>query len=253
MKQLKIVSAIAFNSFTESVRNRFFALFCIFAFVMLYASVIASMLAVSHEGRVLADISLLLIELIALAYALFQVSSSMSAEMESKSVYLVLSRPVSRAAYLAGKEAGVMLTTALIIVIMGLMSASAVKLRGLHLPEFYCWALTGSFIKVAVVTTFAFFMSLISTSNISTFVISCIFWILGHFTAELVPLMAKASGVKLFTYKVFEIIFPNLGVFSVRDAAYAGCPFTAGGTAAALMWMTAAYLISLWLFLKKEF
>jgi len=55
--------AVAANSFVESVRHRFFTLFSIFAFTAIYASVLAGVMAVEEEARVLTDLGLALMEL----------------------------------------------------------------------------------------------------------------------------------------------------------------------------------------------
>ncbi|MDP2865292.1 MAG: hypothetical protein Q8O90_03520, partial [Elusimicrobiota bacterium] len=69
MNNLSLVRAVAYNSFAENVRNRFFTLFAVFAFTAVYASVLAGVMAVDQEARVLADFGLAPIELTALAYS----------------------------------------------------------------------------------------------------------------------------------------------------------------------------------------
>lgn len=253
MNTIKQIVLIAKNSFYESVKSRFFSLFCIFAFVILYSSVLASMLAISHEERVLADIALLLIELTAMVYAVFQITSSMSNEIENKTVYLILSRPISKPVYLAGKELGVIFTSVLIFFILGIMAALVIKSRSLNIPDSFIWSLLGSFIKVAILTSFSLFMSLIATSAISTFILSCIFWILCHITSQIEPLMQQVGGIKLYLLKMMSVIFPNFSLYSIRDYNITCFPFDIGALSAALLWIIAAYLLSLCALSKKEF
>ncbi|MEK7722341.1 MAG: hypothetical protein AAB359_08130, partial [Elusimicrobiota bacterium] len=151
MKNISLMKAVAFNSFQESVRNRFFTLFAVFAFTAVYASVLAGALAVEQEARVLTDFGLALIELTALAYSLFGAATAMLIEAETKTIYLVFSRPVPRWAYLAGKLGGTLLTAGLMLVIMGAMHISLLAFRGFGLPDFYAWALAGTFLKLAVI------------------------------------------------------------------------------------------------------
>lgn len=248
----KLVFALALNTFRDSMRSRFFTLFAIFAFVLLYASTLGSMLAVSHEERVLADISLLLIELLCLIYAIFQVSTTLTTEIQNKTIYLVLARPVPRAICLLGKELGVILTTGAISIMLALMAALVIKTRSLDIPPLFFWAVCGSFIKVTIIISFAFIMSLISTSNITSFIVAALFYVLGHVTAQIQPLMQKASGLRLLLLKFCAIIFPNLNLYSVRETDITAFPFTCGALCAALIWIIAAYLMSAWLFSKKE-
>lgn len=250
---VRLTWAVAANSFLESVRHRFFTLFSVFAFTAIYASVLAGVMAVDEEARVLADLGLALMELTALAYVLFQVSSSLLKEAETKTIYLVFSRPVPRAAYLAGKLGGVMLTAAFMLAIMGAMHMALLAFRGFPVPLFYAWALAGSFLKLAVIASFAFFVSLFSTSAVSTLVISGIMWTLGHFASETRFLAEHASGLSAGLLKGVMFLIPNLQLFNARDAAGAACVIPPSAFFAGFAWILASYLASLWLLSRKEF
>lgn len=250
---LKIIWNLISNTFISTIRSRFFSLFAIFSFVLLYASVLGSMLSISHEERVLADISLLLIELLCFVYAVFQVSTTFSDEIRNKNIYLVLSRPVPRHICLIGKELGVVLSVAFITLILSIMSAIVIKTRGLNIPPFFFWAAAGSFIKISILVFFAFLLSLVSSTNITAFLMSTLLYVLGHVTSQLGPLMQKAKGIKFLLLKTCAIVFPNLNLYSAREFATDGCPFTAMSLTAALLWIAAAYILAAWLFSRKEF
>lgn len=252
MRSLALIRAVAFNAFSENVRNKFFTLFAVFAFTAVYASVLAGVMAVDQEARVLADFGLALIELTALAYSLFGASSALLKEAETKTIYLVFSRPVPRWAYLAGKLAGALLTAALMLAVMGLMHLSLLALRGFGLPPFYAWALAGTFFKLSIIVSFAFFVSLFSTSAVSTLVISSILWTLGHFAAEARFMAERLPGVKGAVFGVFLRLIPNLQLFNARDAAGAAS-FHAPALVSAAAWVAASFLASLWLLSRKEF
>ncbi|MHB0995836.1 MAG: ABC transporter permease [Elusimicrobiales bacterium] len=249
-KSLPLVWAVAANSFMENVRNRFFTIFGVFALAAVYASVLAGVMAVDQEARVLADFGLALIELTALAYALFNASSVLLKEAETKTIYLVFSRPVPRWAYLAGKLAGLLLTCALMLAVMGLMHLLLLKVRGFGVPPAYAWALAGSLVKLAVITSFALFVSLFSTSAVSTLVISGVVWTAGHFAAETRFLAEHSAGAKSLALNAAIWLIPNLQLFNVRDAAGLIAPeafLSAAG------WIAGSYLGALWLVSRKEF
>lgn len=252
-RTLRLLWSVCAASFLESSRSRFFTLFAVFAFTAIYSSVLAGVMAVDQEARVLADFGLALIELTALAYALFNASSVLLREAETKTIYLIFSRPVPRWLYLAGKYCGAMLTAALMLAVMGLLHLVLLKFRGFAVPPGYGWALAGSFLKLSVITSFAFFVSLFSTSSVSTLVISCILWTAGHFVTETRFLAEKAQGAQAALLAVFTWLIPNLQLFNARDAggAPAGLPLTAFGAAAA--WVLASYLGAVWLIKDKEF
>ncbi|MCM2267512.1 MAG: hypothetical protein NDI60_07010 [Elusimicrobiales bacterium] len=253
MKSIGVFFAVAANSFYESVRQRFFLLFAVFAFTAIYASVLAGVMAVDQEARVLADFGLALMELTALAYALFTASSVLLREAETKTIYLVFSRPVPRWAYLGGKLCGALLTAALMLAVMGAMHLTLLALRGFGLPPCYAWAVLGSFLKLAVITSSAFFISLFSTSAVSTMVISGILWTAGHFVSEAGFLAERAQGAAALALKAVLWLIPNLQLFNARDAAGAACALPPLAFAAAAAWTLGACLSALWLLSRKEF
>ena len=253
MKALRVAAGVALYSFRDSVRDRFFALFAVFAVAAVYASVLAGVMAVDQEGRVLTDIGLLLIELTALAYSLYCASTSLLREAETKTIYLVFSRPVPRWAYLAGKVAGALLTAAFMLLVMGALHLLLLRLRGFGVPACYAQALFGSFLKLAVIVSAAFCVSLFSTSAVSTLVISGFLWTAGHFVPETRFLADRAAGLSGYALKAGLLLVPNLQLFNARDAAGTAC-FQAGpALGAAAGWVLAAYLASLWLLSRKEF
>lgn len=253
MRTLRLIAAVAFNAFSESVRNRFFTLFAVFAFTSVYASLLAGVMAVDQEGRVLADFGLALIEFTALAYALFGASASLLKEAETKTIYLVFSRPVPRWAYLAGTLAGALLAAGSMLAVMGAIHLSLLFLRGYGIPQFYAWALAGTFLKLAVIISFTFFVSLFSTSAVSTLVISSIMWTLGHFAAEARFMADKLTGVQGLSFKLFLLLIPNLQLFNARDAAGAASALGPAALASAAAWTLASFLGALWLLSRKEF
>ena len=100
---------------------------------------------------------------------------------------------------------------------------------------------------------FSFLLSLLSTSNITAFLLSFLLYILGHVTSQLEPLMQKASGLKFMLLKTCALIFPNFNLYSARELPIDGCPFTFLSISAAVLWILAAYMLSAWIFSKKEF
>ncbi|MBU2574834.1 MAG: hypothetical protein KKH28_12225 [Elusimicrobia bacterium] len=246
---------IASHSLRENYKNRFFAIFIVFAAVLIYASLLIGAMAVDEESRVLIDSGLALMELIALAYALMSAAGTITREIETKTIYLVFSRPVSKPAYLLGKTAGLYLTSALMLAVMGLIHLSLMALRGFALPGFYFEAVVFIWFKLLIITSVAVFISLFSTSVISTVTIAAILWTLGHFTQEAKFLIEKSSGAASWALKATAYFIPNFGLFNARDLGgrAADGPGPAFLFIYIFFWFIVPYLFSLLLFRKKEF
>lgn len=246
---------IAAHSIRENYRNRFFALFVIFAAVLIYASLLIGVMAVDEEARVLVDSGLALMELIALAYALMSAATAITREIETKTIYLVFSRPVSKPAYLLGKIAGLCLSSALMLAVMSLIHLSLITFRHFAVPAFYWKAVVFIWFKLLMITSAAVFISLFATSVVSTVTITAILWTLGHFTQETRFLMERTSGAASAALRLIAYCIPNLGLFNARDLGglAAGGPGPVFITVYVLLWLAVPYLFSALLFRKKEF
>ena len=155
MTNLAIAYSIARHSLVENYKNRFFSLFIIFAGVLIYASLLAGVMAVDEEARMLTDQGLALMELITLAYAVLAAASAITREIETKTIYLVFSRPVSRPAYLAGKAGGLYAASALMLGVLALIGLSLIYFRGFALPPFYLKAVFFIWCKLLIIISAA--------------------------------------------------------------------------------------------------
>ncbi len=255
MKYLNTAWSIARHSLRENYKNRFFGLFVVFAGVLIYASLLAGVMAVDEEARVITDLGLALMELITLVYALLAAAAAITSEIKTKTIYLVFSRPVPRAAYLAGKAAGLYAAFALMLGVMALIHLSLLYFRGFVLPPFYLTAVLFIWCKLIIITSAALFVSLFATSTVSTVAITGILWTLGHFTSEAKFLIIKSSGAAALVLKAVAYFIPNFQLFNARDLGATAPPAAPPGFLAAylLLWLVVPYLFSLLLFRKKEF
>ena len=255
MRSLGTAWNIAFHSLRENYRNRFFGLFVLFAGVLIYASLLVGVMAVDEEARVITDLGLALMELMTLAYALLAAASAIIREIETKTIYLVFSRPVPRPAYLAGKAAGLYAASALMLCVMAIIHLSLIYSRGFVLPPFYLKAVFFIWCKLLIITSAALFVSLFATSAVSTVAIGGILWTLGHFTSEAKFLVDKSSGAAALVLRAVAYFTPNFQLFNARDqgatAPGAASPWFLAGYL--LLWLAVPYLFSLLLFRKKEF
>jgi ABC-type transport system involved in multi-copper enzyme maturation permease subunit len=114
------ILAIAVNTFREAVRDRVLYAVLAFAVAVLLFSLALGELSLHQEQRVVLDIGLASISLFSVVIAVFLGSSLLYKELERKTLYVILPRPIRRWEFLVGKYAGVVLTA---LVFLGLMGA----------------------------------------------------------------------------------------------------------------------------------
>jgi Cu-processing system permease protein len=119
MQALPRIFAIALNTYREAVRARL--LLGVFALSLAtcgYSLVIAA-LSLGNESRVVADLGALSFSLYGVIVAIILGSTSLYRELEYKTIFPILSRPIRRWEYLIGKYLGAMLTVFVFIAVEG--------------------------------------------------------------------------------------------------------------------------------------
>jgi ABC-type transport system involved in multi-copper enzyme maturation permease subunit len=192
---MKKIWSIAYYTFIESVRNKIFYLLILFGVVVIGVSLLLSALGGEQQQRVLLDMGLGAIEFFALVTVIFAAVTLVLEEMESKTIYLVLTRPVSRITYLTGRYLGLLCAVYCGIALMAVIHSAVLLLKGWPFSGRYLLALTLSAEKITIIGSLALFFSLFSTSAVSSLSFTLFFWILGHFSEEIRFLGSKLPGL----------------------------------------------------------
>lgn len=256
---LQTIAILAANSWRENLRGRFLILVLVFGLVCLYMSLLLGLLAADQELRVLLDFGLALIELLGLAAALYGAATGILREMETKTIYLILTRPVSRGQFLLGRFLGLTLSVLAAMLLMALAHLILLFIKGWSWDSTYLPALLGAFLKVVVTASLALFLSLFSSSVLTALVITLVLWTLGHFLAEIRHMIRWGSAYwSMLPMTALSYVIPDLQLLNLRDrlSPVAGAPaeisrllclFYAAAYSAA--WLAAAR----WLLKRKEF
>jgi ABC-type transport system involved in multi-copper enzyme maturation permease subunit len=113
------VAVVAWNTFREAVRDRVLYNLVFFALVMIAASILVGQISIGIEEMVIVTLGLSAISLIGLLIAVFIGVGLVSKEMDKRTLYALLAKPVRRWEFLLGKFGGLVLTLALNTAAMG--------------------------------------------------------------------------------------------------------------------------------------
>jgi Cu-processing system permease protein len=119
MRALGRVYAISINTFREAVRDR--VLYGVLGFggaVLLFTLALAE-LSAHQQARVVADVGLGSISFFSVIVSMFLGSSLLYKEIERKTLYVILPKPIRREEFLLGKYLGIFLTAAVFVALMG--------------------------------------------------------------------------------------------------------------------------------------
>lgn len=211
------LSAITWNTFREAVRDRVLYNLVLFVLLLVASAPLFSQISIGLEKLMLVNVGLSSISLFGVIIAIFVGIGLVSKEIEKKTLYTILSRPVRRWEFIAGKYLGLLLTlvvnaalmtvgfyVALLIFIGGLKKADAMLLAAIY------FILLQFMIMVAVTLLF---------STFSTPIFSAIFafalFVIGTFGEDLKNFAAMSHGATRWLATAAAYVMPNFASLNV--------------------------------------
>jgi Cu-processing system permease protein len=149
------IYAIAINTFREAVRDRVLYGVLGFACAVLFFTLAIAELSVHEQARVVQDVGLASISLFSVIVAMFLGSSLLYKEIERKTLYVILPKPVQRAEFLLGKYFGIFLTAFVFVALMGALQLWITAVQANAKPALVLAVLLGLLILLGVLLVWA--------------------------------------------------------------------------------------------------
>ena len=212
----KIIT-IAVNTFREAIRDKILYSLLIFALLMIGSSVFISMLSVGDQIKIIKDMGLSMISIFGTLIAIFVGIGLVYKEIEKRTIYTIIAKPIGRHHFLIGKYCGLILTLLVEIAIM----AAGFLLLLLFYPGSFDPALFKAiyliFIELMLVTAVALLFSSFSTPILSG-IFTLLFFVIGHLTYDLKILVAESKIKSLVYFSNFlYYALPNLENFNIKS------------------------------------
>lgn len=235
----RIVS-IAANTFRETIRNKILYAILAFALVVIGLSYFLADLSVGDLARIIADVGLACIHIFGVIMAVFLGITLVSQEVERKTVYLILSRPVPRWEFIVGKAAGLCGTLFLTTLVMALMLfvVHAGHWGGGFEPGILV-ASAGIYMELVLLTCLASLFSSFTTPVLSA-IFTLAMFLIGHVSGDLMLFGGRAeSGTVRAVSAVLFYVLPNLENFNWKNEVVHG-----GASSPAVIPLAAGYLFA---------
>ncbi len=136
------IAAIALNTFKEAVRNRVLYVLLFFSILIMLGAWVASTLSIDDETKIVRDLGAGAINFIALLIAVFVGIGLVYNDLDKKTIYTIISKPISRWHFLVGKYLGLLLTIAVNVLFMTWIFCTVLYLRGYFAGDVMFEALT---------------------------------------------------------------------------------------------------------------
>jgi hypothetical protein len=281
------IFAITANTLTELTRQRVFYVLLIFALLLIGSSIFMARLAFQQEFQILKDVSLGAMSVFTSLLAIVATARLIPQDIEDRTIYTILAKPVPRFEYVLGKLAGVLLLLAISMLVMSAMfllvlytreqtilyqtlsqmaaapreqvddALRAVRSSALNIGIFPGIAII--YLKACLIAALTLFVSTFATTNIFTIVVMVFIYFIGHLQALAREywLQEHSAGwmARLFLMLV-ALIFPDLQTFNLVDDIVAGAVIPLGlfaKTAALGIFYTTIYAsLAAFIFAGKE-
>src|SRR5690606_26033933 len=193
MGALDRILAIAGNTMREAVRSRVLYTLLFFAVALIGTGVLLSTLSYVERDRILQDVGLAAIRLFGVAIAIFVGIGLVHREVERRTVYTILSKPIARSEFLLGKYLGLLATLWLQLAVMGACFAGVSWLAEAPVTGAHAAALAAIGLELAVVVALALLFSAISAPMLASLFTAGL-WLIGNLTRDLRALGAQADA-----------------------------------------------------------
>jgi ABC-2 type transport system permease protein len=250
---IRRIAAITTNTLTELTRQKAFYVLLIFALILIGSSVFMARFTFQQEFQILKDVSLGAMSIFSSLLAIVATARLIPQDIEDRTIYTILAKPVSRFEYLLGKLFGALLLLAISMAAMTLLfvavlyfreqavlnetarelsrapaeqlndALNAVRTAGLNIDIFAGVGVI--FLKACLLAALTLFVSTFATTNIFTVVVMLFVYFIGHLQAMAREYWLQQQGASWLTQgflALVALIFPDLQAFNLTDEIVAG-------------------------------
>jgi ABC-type transport system involved in multi-copper enzyme maturation permease subunit len=211
---MKVLS-IALNTFRENLRDKLLYNLLVFALLMIGSSLLLMRLTLGEFHRLLLDVGLGSVNIFSVLIAIFVGIGLVNKEIEKKTIYTIVSKPVARFEFLLGKYVGLTITLLVNLVIMTAGLLAVLIAQDVPIEAVLFKAVGLILLECMVITAVALLCSTFTSATLSA-IFTLATYVIGHLTADLKTFGAKMDeGAKVFLNGLYYVL-PNLERFNLK-------------------------------------
>lgn len=253
---MREIGYVALNTYRETVRDKVLYNLVLFALLMISSSYVLGKISVYQEAKITKDLGLASISVFGMVIAIFIGISLVSKEIDKRTLYSVLPKPMSRVQFLIGKYFGLLTTLFVNVAIMTAGLNLLLFIMDQPFEPALLKAIYLIYVKLAVLVGVAILFSTF-TSSILASLFTGFIYVAGYFSADLKNFenVVDSTFLPQLTRALYYLL-PNFKNFDVKAAAVAGDPiaFSQLGwtTLYALFYITLLLTVSALIFQRRD-
>ena len=230
--------AVALSTYKSEINQPLFTLIVVMGVIALIGFVWIPYNTFGEDIKMLKDAGLTLILILSIVLALWSASTSVADEIEGRTALTVLSKPLTRRAFVIGKFVGIVWMLALVYIIFGVVFIAAVSYKPIYdatesslgVPDWQlCFiesirlvpGLVLAFLEAIVIASLSVAIST-RLPLMANMTICLVVYALGHLTPLVVQSSLSGFAIVEFFGKLIATVFPNLDHFNIQAAISAG-------------------------------
>lgn len=216
---MKTLISIALFSLKENLKTKIYIVLLVFTTLLIFIGLLLTGLSgFEQPQRVLVNTGIATIELFCLFVVLLNSVSLLLQDIETKSIYVILSKPISRSKYIIGKYLGLLLVILVNILIMSVIHICMLKISKWTPTREYFFTMITIFLKVGIIASISILATVTMTSQTAAVITSLLLWIAGHFVSEILFLANKVKILFIqYFLKICCYVIPNFQYFNIKD------------------------------------
>lgn len=211
----KIV-ALAGVTVRDALRQKLAVNLLVFALLIISASIVVSQLTFGEQYRIISDLALSSASVFGTLIAVFVGAGLVSGDVQRRTLYPILAKPVSRAEYLLGRYGGLLVTLTLNLLVMALTSCAVIAVyRGglaflADTPIGLAFA--GIAAQLAIVGAIALLFSSFTNATLAS-ICTLALTVAGHLSREALPYWRES-----LLGRALALVLPNLSALDYKVA-----------------------------------
>jgi ABC-type transport system involved in multi-copper enzyme maturation permease subunit len=256
MGRLSRVVAVASNTFRETIRERVLYNLVFFAVLMTLSGLLLGHLSIRQDEKIIKDLGLAAMDVFGTVIAVFIGVQLVSKEIERRSLFPLLAKPLAREEFLVGKVAGLAFTLLVNVAVMTAGLYATLFFTGRGLDPALLKAVYGIYLGLLLVLSLALLFSTVTTSAVASV---CTFSVVvaGRFSDVIRNMKQVAAGVPSGVTQFLYWVLPNFRNFDFKDAVVYGVPVPAATlgmvTLYAAVYVAIVLLVAVTAFRAKDF
>lgn len=251
------IKAIALNTFKEAVRNKIFYLLVFFGVFFALSSQLVSLLTIGDKVKVLKDVGLASIHFFSVLVAIFTGINLVYKEIDKKTIFNILSKPISRSSFILGKFLGLAYTLLVALIAMAVIFFVFLLISTGEFDSGVALYFMLLYFELLIITALSLLFSSFTTPILSSIftvtlvLIGQVLWTFNEFKVRLVKPI-----IKIIVY-LFYYILPNLDKFNIKNAVVMNVKLGSGlilsSVLYAVIYIAALLILTIVIFQKREF